>query len=415
MDKKGVLRDLFQAGVEAVMPQQFVPQNLSLEGDRLRIQDACYDLRDYSDIYLLGSGKASIEMAQEVQKILGERIKKALVVSNQSRSIEGIEVLESSHPVPSQKSLDAADRVIELLQSMEEGDLFIYLLSGGSSALIEKPIEGVDLEAWISLSQMMLGSGMPIEEMNVIRKRLSQIKGGGLGQFTKAEGVVLVLSDVIGDRRDTIGSAPFYADAKEGEDAQALLKRYGLWEKLPQAVVDALERSTSQPKKAFHPTPHYIVASNRIALQAIKQNAQNMGLCCEIVTDTLVGDVKEVAKRITAERVASECDLLLFGGESTVVLQGKGHGGRNQELALWVLKEIKAQGGGWCFLSAGSDGIDGNSDAAGAVVGIEDWDSSIDSYLADNDSNRYLQKHHVVIKIGKTGTNVMDIMMALKE
>ncbi len=414
MDKKALLRELFEVGVEAVMPERFIPQNCSLEDDILTIQGEQYDLRNFNNIYLIGSGKASIEMAQAVQKFLGDRIKKALVVSNQSRSVEGIEVIESTHPIPSQKSVEAADRLIELLESMQANDLFIYLLSGGSSALIEKPVAGVELQAWIELSKQLLGSGMPIEEMNVVRKALSQIKGGGLGSFTKAQGVVLVLSDVIGDRLDTIGSAPLYPQTETGENAISLLQRYGLWTKLPQAVANALEYADLHPQK-LRQFPHYVVASNRVALQTIKQKVEQLGLSCEIITDTLCGDVKDVAKYIARVRADSECDLLLFGGESTVILQGKGQGGRNQELTLWVLKEIQEEGGGWLFLSAGSDGIDGNSDVAGAVVGIEDWDSSIDSYLLENDSNRYLHRHDALIEIGKTGTNVMDIMMALKE
>jgi hydroxypyruvate reductase/glycerate 2-kinase len=408
---KRLLKELYKVGVEAVMPKNFIAKSISLKGDTLHIVDKSYELSKYKRVFVLGSGKASINMAKSVMKLISKRVAKCVVVSNYYEECDDIEVVLSTHPILSQKSVDAATRLIEIFSSMQKDDLFIYLLSGGTSALIEKPIDGVTLEDFVKLSSLMLESGMDIKQMNVVRKSLSQIKGGGLSTYLKCDGIVLVLSDVVGDDLNTIGSAPLYCDESILR-AEDILKEFSLWDRLDSNLKEALSKEVE--KNDCKKVDHFIVASNKVALEAVSKRAEELNIRSQIVSDRVFGDVKDVAKKIAKSVSELEYDLLLFGGESTVKVAGMGKGGRNQELSLWVLKQM-SEDLNFCFLSAGSDGIDGNSDAAGGVVEIDDLDESIDEYLKNNDSYHYLLKHNSLVKTGDSGTNVMDIMIALKE
>ncbi len=401
---------LYKKGVEAVKPKNFIKESIRYEDGILRVMDDEYDLKSFNNLYIYGSGKASINMAKALNKILHERVKKSLVISNYYEEVEDIEVIVSSHPLPSYKSLEAGRRLGEELESLQEDDFFIYLLSGGSSALIEELYEGVTLEEFIALSQKLLESGMKIDEINSIRKALSRLKGGGLGSRSKAKGIVLVLSDVVGDDLYSIGSAPFIA--QNTNEAKSILKEYDLFDSLPFSIKNVLENNYKKEIKGRF--QHYILANNKMALEAIEYEAKNLGKDVRIVTDSIEGDVEDVASFISKEVQNSSEEILLFGGESTVVIKGDGKGGRNQELTLWVLKRMKDLDD-FTFISAGSDGIDGVSEAAGGVVQKEDLHEEIDSYLKRSDSYHYLLKHDGVVVIGNSGTNVMDIMIAIKK
>ena len=244
MSKK-LLKELYKVGLEAVMPKNFISKSISLKGDTLQIVDKRYDLSKYKRVFVLGSGKASINMAKSVMRLISKRVTKCLVVSNYYEECEDIEVVLSTHPILSQKSVDAATRLIEIFSSMQKDDLFIYLLSGGTSALIEKPIEGVSLDEFIKLSSLMLESGMDIKRMNVVRKSLSQIKGGGLSKYAKCDGVVLVLSDVVGDDLSTIGSAPLFCDESTLK-AEDILKEFSLWDSLDTNLKEALSKEVGK-------------------------------------------------------------------------------------------------------------------------------------------------------------------------
>jgi len=369
-------------------------------------------------ITLLGSGKASLEMAKALQKKLRGRIKKSFIVSNYYKAVEGLEIFVSSHPAPTNRSIDAGERILHGIQELEEDDFFIYLLSGGSSALIEKPIEPITLEELQLCTRLLLSKSASIDEINIVRKHLSMIKGGRLGHATKASGIVFVISDVIGDDLEVIGSAPLFYDHSTCADAQKVLTRYALWKKVPKSIQNVIESCHHESPKVVNPNiEHRVIASNMQCLQTMYHEAQGLGYETFIITDRLSGNVKEVAKYIISEVRAKDSMnpvCLLFGGESTVEIKGKGKGGRNQELALWVLKQIQRDEN-ITFLSAGTDGIDGQSDAAGTVVNKEDYRDDIDLFLEDNDSYHYLQRDDNLITIGDSGTNVMDIMIAIKE
>ncbi len=410
MCEKQKAKEIYLQALAAVMPKNLIPKALGYHDNILTIENQHFDLSKYRNVFVYGSGKAAIEMARAVGELLGDRISKSVVVSNYHDRVEGVEILKSTHPLPSQKSLDAGKRLISEFEAMREDDFFIYLLSGGSSALIEAPLAGVSLEDFIETTKVLLHHGLSIDEINTIRKNLSQIKGGGLASKSKAKGVVLVVSDVIGDDLQAIGSAPLLQDNSTCKDMQNIIDKYNILHLLPNSVKSILECADSNSVKKAQFFPHFLIASNRIALQSAEKIAKEMGLSAKIITDTLEGDVTEVADFIDKCVVDEASEVLLFGGEPTVNVKGDGKGGRNQELCLWMLQKRREM----TFLSAGSDGIDGNSDAAGAVVCAGDYHDSLARYLENNDSYHYLKKHNALIMTGASGTNVMDIMIVIK-
>jgi len=410
--KKKLAKEIFLSSLSSVMPKNFIPNSLTYENGILTIDTKSYDLSSYKNVYIYGSGKASIEMAKATKLILGDRVKKSLVVSNYDENYKDLEVILSSHPLPSQKSIDAGERLISEFRSMDEDDFYIYLLSGGSSALIEKPVGGVSLEDFIQTTQLLLKNGLSIDEINVIRKSISDIKGGKLGLNSKAKGVVLIVSDVIGDDLHSIGSAPLMLANTTAKDAKDIVDRYDIFDSLSKSVQDIMKKEVVSLKRS-NEIEHFLLASNILALQSAKDRAKELGLRSKIVSSTVEGDVKDVADFIISSRMQEDVEVLLFGGEPTVIVEGSGNGGRNQELALWVLKKMSTLDD-FTFLSAGSDGIDGNSDAAGAVIELSDLNNDIDKYLLENDSYHYLKKEDSLIITGESGTNVMDIMIAIK-
>jgi hydroxypyruvate reductase/glycerate 2-kinase len=411
--KKKLAKEIFLSSLSSVMPKNFIPNSLTYENGILTIDTKSYDLSSYKNVYIYGSGKASIEMAKATKLILGDRVKKSLVVSNYDENYKDLEVILSSHPLPSQKSIDAGERLISEFRSMDEDDFYIYLLSGGSSALIEKPVGGVSLEDFIQTTQLLLKNGLSIDEINVIRKSISDIKGGKLGLNSKAKGVVLIVSDVIGDDLHSIGSAPLMLANTTAKDAKDIVDRYDIFDSLSKSVQDLLIQEQKSSLKRVNEIDHFLLASNILALQSAKDRAKELGLRSKIVSSTVEGDVKDVADFIISSRMQEDVEVLLFGGEPTVIVEGSGNGGRNQELALWVLKKMSTLDD-FTFLSAGSDGIDGNSDAAGAVIELSDLNDDIDKYLLENDSYHYLKKEDSLIITGESGTNVMDIMIAIE-
>lgn len=411
MCEKEQAKEIFLGALSSVMPKNLIAEALSYHDNILSVENQSFDLSAYKNVSVFGSGKASIEMAKAVQVLLGARIIKNIVVSNYTENVQGVEVIESTHPLPSQKSIDAGERLLKEFETLEEEDFFIYLLSGGSSALIEKPIEGVSLEDFVQTTKVLLHNGLCIDEINTIRKNLSQIKGGGLAARTKAKGIVLVVSDVIGDDLQAIGSAPLLADNSSLNDVKRIVDKYSILHLLPNSVKYILENDDTTHTKNPQVFPHFLIASNLIALKDAQTIAEDFGFSAKIVTDTLEGDVKEVADFIVQTARNEKEQVLLFGGEPTVQVKGTGNGGRNQELCLWVLKKSKD----FTFLSAGTDGIDGNSDAAGAVVCQSDYDDSLEGYLENNDSYHFLKEQNALIITGESGTNVMDIMIIIKD
>ena len=431
MNLKDFAKELFLKGIEAVLPSNLINESVSIQDSVLKIKKQFINLKNFENLYVFGSGKASVEMAKAVENLLFNHIKDGLVVCNYTENLRKIEVMEGSHPVPDEKSLKAGEALLEKMSSLSENDFFIYLLSGGSSALIEKPIPPITLEDLQKTTKILLEHSVPIEDINAVRKHISLIKGGRLGTSTKASGMVLVISDVVGDDLETIGSAPLYFDRTTYQDVFKILEKYNLFDKLPENVKkvlkDGLEGKIPDTPKSPNPKiKHFIIGNNLKALKRIQEEAQNSGFKTHILTSQIKGEAREIAKAIVSigkESLSSNNPekppaCFLFGGETTVNVVGNGKGGRNQELCLAGLNEIK-ETKNIILLSGGTDGIDGNSDAAGAVVDYESYLKSkglgldINQYLKNNDSYHFFKKTGDLIITGKTGTNVMDVIILL--
>ncbi|KAB2879854.1 glycerate kinase [bacterium] len=432
MNYKNTAREIFTAAFQSVLPAQLINESVRFDGQSLRIQEHEYLIPAQSRIFIFGSGKASVAMANVLYQILSDRITGGMMLaSDPGRDIGPIRVLESSHPVPTQKTLDATNQLIAAMSDLSDKDFFIYLLSGGSSAIVEKPISPITLDDFQHTTSLLLRSGAPIDEMNIVRKHLSMVKGGRLVQLSSGTGLVLVLSDVIGDDLSTIGSALLYKDDSTYQDTVTILNKYDLMQKVPANVLAVIDQGLARqipetPKTTHSNIIHHIIGNNYTALIRAQEKANQLGLPAHIMTSRLDGEAREAAKAITA--IGKEIHIsgnpfsppvcLIFGGETTVTVRGKGKGGRNQELCLSALNEFRSMAF-LTILSAGTDGIDGQCDAAGTAADCETfWKAqelqlNIDEYLAANDSYNFFKKTNDLIMTGPTGTNVGDITLMI--
>jgi glycerate-2-kinase len=424
MDSKTLAREIFSDALEASLPKNFISKHCRLEQNLLYVQSDVYNLDSYKNIYVFGSGKASFTMAQEIEKLLGERIHKGLIVAPKTdERLKFVKVCEGSHPLPSQKSFDAACELMEMMKEVQKEDLFIYLLSGGSSALIELPLVPISLEEFQKTTELMLHNALEIQEINAVRKHISQIKGGRLAQNLEADGVVLVLSDILGDDLYSIGSAPLYADKSSFAQAKETLQTKKIFHLLPLSVQNLFNQGCDgeideTPKSPKENIKHYLLASNTLALNAAKESATKHGLSVKIA-NAMQGDVDEMIKEMLKTLQESEEQCILFGGECTVkVTSENGQGGRNQHSVALMLEKICQESLDICFLSAGTDGIDGNSNAAGAVVSKADCSTikqeELQKYIKEFDTHNFFKKLNALVMTGASGTNVIDIAIIIK-
>ncbi|WP_309668058.1 DUF4147 domain-containing protein [Tabrizicola sp.] len=395
---------LFQAGLRAADPEQAVIRALGRTGFDQAAPPAL----------ILAIGKAAGTMASTAIAVLGGV--ETIVVTNDENAqpLAGATVLASSHPVPDARGAAAADQILQRLARMQAGQHVLALISGGGSALVPAPVAGVSLEDKAEVNRLLLASGAEISQMNLVRQHLSRLKGGGMLRAAyPAQVTALILSDVVGDDLRAIASGPTVAPLGSRTEACAVLRGYDLWDALP-ASVRAHLAAPEPVKVPLPPARNILIGSNGLSVQAMAAaNSQ-----ATVESEPLVGDVADAAARV----VGSGRGIRLFGGETTVVLKGKGRGGRNQELALRVALLAETQGwkGPWAFLSGGTDGRDGPTDAAGAVV--DDGSlarmraAGIDpvARLSQNDSYPCLAASNDLLMIGGTGTNVADLQILVR-
>jgi len=430
-------RTIFQAGLDAVDPIQAVQNSVKLQGKKLRVEDQVYDLSLFENIYVVGAGKASAALAQALEQILGERMRggRINVKYGHTLPLEFIQLTEAGHPVPDEAGYQGAKELSEFIQEREETDLIFCLLSGGGSALLPYPASGLSLGDKQTLTQKLLECGAAIQEINTLRKHVSGMKGGRLARLVyPATLITLILSDVIGDDLENIASGPTVPDHSTFQDCQRILEKYALLDKIPAAVVDFLkqgiagviEETPKEDDPAFTRTQNVIVASNIQALQAASAQAQALGYNSLLLSSMIEGETKEVAKVHAA--IAKEIRTsgnpieipacVISGGETTVTIQGRGLGGRNQEFVLAAAIEITGMED-TVILSAGTDGTDGPTDAAGAVADggtisrAEEIEMNAEHYLRENDSYSYFEPLGDLIITGPTFTNVMDLRLIL--
>ncbi len=429
MSNKNLLRTTFATLLEEINPKNLLREQCRYSDEKLSIQGKNYDLRRYNNVHLLGSGKAVIPMAKAMQTLLGDKISESLLVGayENHEALLNTEYIKSTHPLPSQQSLKAATALQTSLQSLDEDDFFIYLLSGGNSALVELPEEPITLEEFQTTTDLMLKGGMPIEAINCVRKHLSKVKGGKLALNTRANGVVLVLSDVLGDDLHAIGSAPLYFDTTRFTDAINALEQYALFDKLPKSVQTFLRegetgRHPETPKQEDPKIKHQLLGSNTLVLQKAKNLLEETGVAATIMPQKIQGDAHNFARELLdfADEHQGERHVYLFGGEATVNVRGEGRGGRNQHLALCFLYGLDGEND-VTFLSGATDGVDGNSDAAGALIDMHSRINAIALqidplyYLETFDSYTFFTKTGELLTPGPTHNNLLDIVMILVE
>ncbi|MEW6668344.1 MAG: glycerate kinase [Thermodesulfobacteriota bacterium] len=433
---------LFQAAVRRVDPCEAVRRFVHLEGDRVLLGDAAkpavwLDLTNFEHVYVVGGGKATAPMARAMEELLGPRLSGGLVVVKYgfTEPLKAVESLEAGHPLPNAKGVEGTGRILGLLEKAGERDLVFSLISGGGSALLPQPVEGITLAEKQAVTRTLLSCGATIDEINAIRKHISLSKGGQMARAAfPATTVNLMLSDVVGDKMDVIASGPFVPDSSTYQDALAILLKYGLRE-IPQGVKEYLERGAKgevreTPKKGdpiFERVRNFVIGSNILALEAAGEEAEKLGYHVLILSSMVEGETREVARvhtGIAAEILKTGRPIpppacVISGGETTVTLRGKGTGGRNQEFCLAAAMDLTGLPTRVVIASAGTDGNDGPTDAAGALVdpltvkkgrklGLDPG-----RYLADNDSYPFLQKTGDLLITGPTKTNVMDVRFVL--
>lgn len=428
--------EIFLKGIENVNPAHLISQSFSADGNLLKIKNITIDLSPINNIFVIGFGKASAAMATSIERILGSTISDGHIVTKYGHSVPlvRIGITEASHPVPDQAGVAGTSILSSIADSAGENDLVICLVSGGGSALLTDLPDECSLDDIILLNICLLGVGADIRELNAVRKHLSRVKGGWLAKRAfPARVVSLILSDVTGDPVDVIASGPTVADTTTYNDAMSVLKRYNVESRIPSCLVDILKAGLSgkrpeTPKAddpVFHNTSNIIIGNNKTALDTAARTAESMGYDCTIITDQLNGDVTEVSSEIfktvmeIKNRPLKRKICLLYGGETTVRVSGnKGHGGRNQHLAL-LLAKLLGKTEGVTFLAAGTDGTDGPTDAAGAVADNMTTKNAkllkidIDDYIKRFDSYNFFKQEGGLIKTGPTLTNVMDIIVVL--
>jgi glycerate 2-kinase len=430
-------REIFSAGLQAVDPLVAIARHVQINANRLEIGERSYDLNEFRRVLVIGCGKAAARMALALQEILGARIAGGVVVVKHGHGLplENIKVVEAGHPVPDSAGLEGARQVMELVASAGADDLILFVVSGGGSALLPMPAVGLTLEDKQLTTQILLGCGARIHEINALRKHLSQLKGGRLAQLASPAALAaLILADVVGDGLDAIASGPTVADPTTYKDCLEILRRYQLRRKIPPAALSLLERGargeiaeTAKPSEAiFQKVQNLIVGSNRLALTAAQIRAQDLGYRALILSSTVEGESRNVAKSHAAlvknillqDRTPRTPLCLISGGETTVTLRGDGLGGRNQEFALAAALEIAGLDN-VVLLSAATDGTDGPTAAAGAIVDgttIQRGAAkglNAAQYLARNDSYPFLQATGDLLITGPTFTNVMDLQLLL--
>ena len=377
-------------------------------------------------IVVVSIGKAAWTMAEAAKKILGSSITKGIVVTKYEHSrgnIDGFEIIEAGHPVPDENSVLGTELAIKAVENLTATDQVIFLISGGGSALFEKPAEGLTLSDIKEVTGALLKCGANIVEINTIRKHLSDVKGGRFASIcAPAKVYSIVLSDVIGDRLDSIASGPAYPDSSTVEEAQNIIKKYNLL--FNEAILKALTRET--PKELSN-VETVITGSVSELCKAVAENAKSLGYTPFILTSTLECEASEAGKFISSIAREVRCKnpygiktpcAVIAGGETTVKIKGTGLGGRNQEIALTAAKGIAGMKETLIF-SLGSDGTDGPTDAAGGMVDGETLEKlkgmglDLDEILNNNDSYHGLKAVDGLIMTGATGTNVNDVMVVL--
>jgi glycerate-2-kinase len=426
------LRSL-ESALNAVDPKQIIKSKLLLKNLTLHVNGYSIDLKKFRNIYVIGGGKASGSMAEALEQVLGNRITNGLV--NVPRSSKNktdiIKLHEASHPIPDEAGVEGTRRMLKIAEQAKEDDLVICLISGGGSSLMPLPRGKISITDKKKITNALLKCGATINEINTIRKHISDFKGGWLAKKAYPATILnLILSDVVGDPLDFIASGPTVPDSTTFSDAVKVLKKYRLWSKAPASIRKVLSDGEKglipeTPKandEAFKRVYNVVVGNNRLASLTAQKYLKSEGLNTLLLTSTLEGEARHVG--IMLASIVHEVSVsgnpvpkpagIIAGGETTVTVTGKGLGGRNQEIALAAAQKLNDMNG-VVVASLSTDGVDGPTDAAGAIadgktlVRAAKMGLTPEEYLAENDSYHFFSKLGDLIFTGPTGTNVNDV------
>lgn len=433
--------DCIEAGIQAALPERVVREQVRIEDGALTIspsmvggdedgsESASYDLAEYDEVVVLGGGKAAAQVAAALESVLGDRLSGGAVVTNDPVETSRVEVLPGDHPVPSAAGVESTRRVLDLAAAADEGTLVLAVITGGGSALLAAPAEGVGLDDLRATTDALLRSGASIHDMNAVRRHLSAVKGGGLARAAAPATVVtLAFSDVVGNHLAAIASGPTVPDGTTYADAIAVLDRYDL--AVPEAVRDHLDRGAAgelpetpgPDDPVFDRTSAFVLADGFTAISAARDVVAGRGFEPLVLSSRVRGESREAGGFHVA--VVEEClatgnpveppAALLSGGETTVTVTGDGAGGPNQEFALAAAIDLPD---GTVLASVDTDGIDGASDAAGALVDVDTVEDRREATAAldRNDAGGHLADRDALIRTGKTGTNVNDLHVLVVE
>jgi glycerate 2-kinase len=422
---------VLEAAVNNVDPYRLVDRNILLLNDTLCLEGKRYPGQKF--IILVAMGKASLAMTQAAVDKLGARISRGICICKTMPQLpptwDNIEIIQGAHPVPDERSLHAGQAIREMLSGLTEDDLLLVLVSGGSSALVVDPCEGIGLDDLQAMNRALLHCGATINEMNCVRKHAERLKGGGLVKLANpAKVAALLLSDVIGDDMSVIASGPTVADPTTFANALKIVNKYGITEQMPVSILTHLEKgSRGQATETLKPgnaanrnVTNTLIGSNHHAIQAAMEIAQQEGFDCRCVSEQMTGEASAAAEWFLNQ--ALDCGqmerpaMYIAGGETTVTVRGNGKGGRNLQVALSVVGRMSNLQNA-VFVTLATDGEDGPTDAAGAVVTPETKPKALALgldpavYLENNDAYTFFEKVDGLIKTGSTGTNVNDLTL----
>jgi len=401
---RGDALKIINSGIESVLVKPLIQKQITLSENTLKIKNHSWNLSKYNRIFVVGAGKAAADMAETIEDILGSKISAGIVIDTRTRKLKRIKVIKGTHPLPTKINIEATEKIIKILNNSGENDLIIALISGGGSSLMVS--SRIKLKKLIELNKMMLKRGATINEINTVRKHISNITGGQLAKLAApAELISLIVSDVITNNLDVIASGPTVKDTTTIKDAVKIQKKYNL------PSLPFIETPKEKPKKVAN----ILLVTNVYAAEAMKKEAIKIGYKSKILTTQLKGEARLIGVKL-AKLVKSNCALIATG-ETTVNVKGNGMGGRNQELVLAASKFINKG----VIISCSSDGVDYISQAGGAIADkntkeqAKKYKLNADEFLKNNNSYNFLKRVNGIIITGKTGTNIGDLFLVLGE
>ena len=410
--------DILESGYEAVSTNKILSKDITLKNDELKIKNKKYNLKKYKNIFVIAFGKCANQSAEVLEEILGDRITKGVVLDIASGKFKKLKSEVGTHPFPSEQNILSTKAVLQVLKAVKKDDLVIVMISGGGSALLCSPVDGIESELLKQVTQILMKKGVTIGEMNIVRKHLSKIKGGQLAELIyPAQLVSVIFSDVPGNDLSLIASGPTVLDKTTKEDAQIILESYLMEDSLYEGdnYISFL-KETPKETKFFEKVDNILLVSNKDALTAMQKKATELGYESSVESEDLQGEARELGEYLIKKEILSK-SCRIWGGETTVEIKGEGEGGRNQEFVLGALDNLRDD---MLVLAVASDGCD-NTDVAGVLADgdllnkIEDKKVDIEEYLKNNDSYNFFKKVGGQIKTGQTGINVADFYLILRK